>query len=73
MNNHLVEFKIDRGADVCIIGEDILRELGTQLQPTQAKLKGVAGVLPVKDQFIARVTSETAPNEELRVRMFILK
>ena len=68
-----MEFKIDSGADVCIIGEDILGELGTQLQPTQAKLKGDAGVLPVKDQFIARVTSETAPNEELRMRMFILK
>ena len=34
VNNHLVEFKIDSGADVCIIGENIFRELGTQLQPT---------------------------------------
>ena len=53
MNNHLVEFKIDSGADVCFVGENIFRELGMQLQPTQAKLEGVAGVLPVKGQFIA--------------------
>ena len=73
VNNHLVEFKIDSGADVCIIEENIFRELGTQLQPTQAKLEVVAGVLPVKGQFIARVTSDTAPNEELGVRMFIVE
>ena len=58
---------------MCIIGENIFRKLGTQLQPMQAKLEGVARVLPVKGQFIARVTSDTAPNEELRVRMLIVE
>ena len=73
VNNHLVEFKIDSGADVYIIGENIFRELDTQLQPMQAKLEGIAGVSPAKGQFITRVTIDTAPIEELCVRMFVVE
>ena len=58
---------------MCVSLENIFCELGTQLQPTQAKLEGVAGVLPVKGQIIERVTSDTAPSVELRVRMFVIE
>ena len=73
VNDKSAEFKVDNGADVCVVMEITFLATGVKLLLTKAKLDGINSRLTVKGQFIANVKSDIADERNIRIRMYVVK
>ena len=72
VNEKLTLFKVDSGADVCVMTEDTFSGFNVKIQSSKARLEGVSDSLRVQGQFVAEIRGENTP-ESIRVRIFVVK
>ena len=73
VNDKSAEFKVDSGADVCVVTESTFLATGAKLLPTKAKLDGINSRLTVKGQLIANFKSDIADERNICIHMYVVK